>query len=360
MRPFGRSFLPGPVDIHPDVLQATLEPMYFTFSPRMKALLAKLQPAMQEIFGTRETVLQATTAATGLMEASIRSGVRDRVLVVTSGFFGELYARVAEGCGKEVIRASVPEGQVLQPDQLERFLEGPEVDAVALVHSDTSTGALAPLPELARVVRSRPDVLLLVDGVTSVGAMAIETDHWGVDFLFTGSQKALALPPGLAFGVASPRYLARAESIDDRGWYLSIPNLVTAARKNLPLTTPALGVVHALERQLERIAGQGGPGPRYARHAAMAARVAEWVDQRSDVTLLAPAPTRSPAVSVLRMPAGRPSGPVVSAMEERGWLLATGLPPLGEAVLRVGHMGDLELEHLDAMLQDLDGVLASS
>ncbi|TFH67047.1 MAG: alanine--glyoxylate aminotransferase family protein, partial [Gemmatimonadales bacterium] len=198
MRPFGRCFLPGPTDVHADVWRATQEPMYFTFSSRMQSLLERAQPRLQPLFGTERTVMTATTAGTGLMEAAIRNGVRRRVLVVVGGYFGELFARVAEGCGKEVIRVNVPEGMALEPDQLAQFLDGPEVDAVALVHSESSTGALAPLPDLARVIREQSDALVLVDGVTSVGAMPVETDAWGLDFVFTGSQKALALPPGIA------------------------------------------------------------------------------------------------------------------------------------------------------------------
>lgn len=357
-RPFGRGFLPGPTDVHPDILQATLEPMYFTFNPRMQRLIESMQPGLQALFGTRNTVLISTSAATGLMEAAIRNGVRDRILVVCGGYFGEMFARVAEGCGKEVIRVSVPHGAVLSPDQLERFLDGPPVDAVALVHSESSTGALADLPALATVVRSRPDTLLLVDGVTSVGAMAIEADRWGVDFMFTGSQKALALPPGIALGVASDRMLQRAESLHDRGWYLSLTHLHGAAKRNLPLTTPALPVYHALALQLERIAAEGATA-RFARHRAMADLVAGWVAARPGLSLLATEGERSPAVTAIRLPEGRRGPDVVAAMEERGWLIATGLAPLVDAVIRIGHMGDLTPEHLRALLEQLDQVLAT-
>jgi aspartate aminotransferase-like enzyme len=357
MRPFGRAFLPGPTDIHPEVLEATLEPMYFTFSSRMQAVLAEMQPRLQRMFGTAQTVMISTTAGTGLMEASIRNGVRHRVLVVCGGYFGEMYARVAEGCGKEVLRAVVPHGATLEPDHLAKFLEGPEVDAVALVHSESSTGALAALPELARVVRSKPGTLLLVDGVTSIGAMPVEVDSWGVDFMFTGSQKALALPPGIAIGVASERFLERAEQVWDRGWYLNVTNLVNAARRNLPLTTPALPVYHALQRQLQRIEASGGLEARYARHAAMAAMLHHWVDRHPELRLLAEPSRRSPTVSAIVLAEGRSAPEVVAEMERRGWLIAGGLAPLVERVIRIGHMGDLEPAHLEALLSELSTVL---
>jgi aspartate aminotransferase-like enzyme len=358
MKPFGRCFLPGPTDVLPEILEATLEPMYFTFSQRMQDVLADMQPRLQRMFGTSQTVFISTSAATGLMEAAIRNGVRHRVLVVCGGYFGEMFARVAEGCGKEVLRAVVPHGQILAPEQLAQFLEGPDVDAVALTHSESSTGALAPLPELAEVVRRRPDVMLLVDGVTSVGAMPMAMDRWGVDFLFTGSQKALALPPGIAIGACSPRYLERAEQMWDRGFYLSITHLVNAARRNFPLTTPALPVYHALHRQLRRIDETGGLEPRFARHAAMAALMQDWVESQKAVSLLAAAGRRSPTVSALRLPEGRQAPAVIAEMEQRGWLIATGLAPLTDQVIRIGHMGDLEPAHLGGLLADLHDVLA--
>ena len=357
MRPFGQSFIPGPVDVHPEVLEATLQPYYFTFNARMQEMLAEMQPALRRLFGTSQTVFLSASAATGLMEAAVRSGVRHRMLAVVGGYFGEMFARIGEGCGKEVIRAVVPPGRTLEPDLLARFLEGPEVDAVTLVHSESSTGALAPLPELARVIQGRDDTLLLVDGVTSIGAMPIEMDTWGIDFLFTGSQKAMALPPGMAIGAVGPRLVARAETLSDRGFFLSATHLLNAARRNFPLTTPALPIVHALFRQLQRIDATGGLPARFARHQAMATMLAEWAEARSDLAILAERSRRSPTVTALELKNGRKASDVVRALEARNWLVTTGLAPIGEKVIRVGHMGDLEPEHLRGLLQQLEAVL---
>jgi aspartate aminotransferase-like enzyme len=357
VRPFGQSFIPGPVDVHPDVLEATLQPYYFTFNEKMQGLLADMQPALRSLFGTTQTVFLSASAASGLMEAAVRSGVRNRVLAVAGGYFGEMFARIAEACGKEVIRAVVPPGHTLEPDLLARFLEGPEVDAVTLVHSESSTGALAPLPELARVVRARSDTVLLVDGVTSIGAMPMEMDNWGIDFLLTGSQKALALPPGMAIGAASPRLVARAESLHDRGFFLSATHLLNAARRNFPLTTPALPIVHALHCQLQRIEASGGLPARFARHQTLQRMLTEWAESRSDLAILADRSRRSPSVTALELRNGRPASEVVKALEARNWLVATGLAPLVDQVIRIGHMGDLEPHHLSGLLQQLEAVL---
>lgn len=355
MRPFGRNFLPGPTDVHPEVLEATLRPYYFGFGPQMQALMAAIQPGLQRLFGTSQTVVVSVSAASGMMEAAIRNGVEHRVLCVCGGYFGELFARIAEGCGKEVLRLHVHPGQTLEPETLARFLDGPEVDAVTMVHSESSTGALAPLAELAKVVKAKPGVMLLVDGVTSIGAMPVEMDAWGVDFLLTGSQKALALPPGLAMAAASPRLMERAQSLGDRGFYLSMTHLVNAAKRRFPLTTPALPVFHALAKQLERIEATG-LASRFARHAEMAAMTARWAEGRG-LRVLAPADRRSPTVTAIALPEGRKSGDVVAALEARDFLIAGGLAPDVDGLIRIGHMGDLEPAHLEALLAELGAVL---
>ena len=356
MRPFGRNFLPGPTDVHPEVLEATLKPYYFGFAEKMQALIAEMQPGLQRLFGTSQTVVISVSAASGMMEAAIRNGVRHRVLCVCGGYFGELFARIAEGCGKDVLRLNLHPGQTLEPDQLREFLDGPEIDAVSLVHSESSTGALAPLPELVKVIRERPDVMVLVDGVTSIGAMPVEMDAWGIDFLVTGSQKALALPPGLAFGAASERLMKRTAELDDRGFYLSMTHLVNAAKKGFPLTTPALPVFHALARQLERIAASGGLNPRFARHTAMAKMAAGWAEARG-LRVLALPERRSPTVTAIELPAGKKAGDIVAALEARDWLIASGLAPSVDGLIRIGHMGDLEPTHLEGLLAELSAVL---
>ena len=355
--PFGRNFLPGPTDIHPDVMAAQLTPLFSHRSERMQRILAELQPSLQECFGTLQPVFIATSSGTGLLEAAVRSGVKERVLVAVGGYFGEYFARIAEGCGKQVFRVEVHPGEVITPEQLEQFLEGPSVDAVAVVHSESSTGALADLPALARVVRAREDVLFLVDGVTSVGAMPIELDRWGVDYICTGSQKALALPPGLAFGAASERFLARAGQLDDSGFYLSVPRMVKIAREHLFLWTPAMSLLLALSCQVGRIARGGGWPARWARQRDMQELLERWVAGRSRLRLLAPPGRRSPAISALLLPPGRQAVELIERLGEDGFQVGGPLNRKHGELLRIGHMGDLTPEHLSALLLKLDELL---
>jgi len=356
---FGRVFLPGPTEVHPDVLAALTRPMISPWSDEGAALFESLQPSLRRVFRTSQPVLLVASSATGLAEAAIRCAVEHRVLVVSGDFFGEWFAAIAEACGREVVRLVVPTGRTLEPDHLARLLDGPPVDAVALVHSETSTGALAPLAEIARVVRTRSDALLLVDAVTSLGASPVETDAWGLDFVFTGSQKALALPPGLALGVASPRLLERVHRQHDRGWYFDLLKYDRAARKHYPTQTPALSLIYALERQLERIESEGGIEARWHRHRAMLATMEAWAESQSGLEMLAAPGRRSWAVTTLAPFAPKRAPDVLRAMRARGYILADGLGELAGQVIRVGHMGDLMPAHLESMLTELAAVTVS-
>ena len=350
---FGRFFLPGPTDVHPDVLAAMQRAMITHRGPTMAAIMERMEEPLRHLFRTTRPVLIGTCSATGFMEAAVRAAVEHRMLAVVTGYFGERFARVAEACGKEVVRAVVPPGHTLEPEHLERFLDGPPIDAVSIVHSETGTGALAPLEALARVVRAQDDVMLLVDAVTSVGGQEVETDLWQLDFVFTGSQKALALPPGLALGVASKRLMERARRMADRGWYFDLVKFEEAIRERQPTQTPALPLIYALEAQLERIEAEGGVTARWRRHAAMRDMMEAWSDQHPELPLLAAPGRRSATVSALRLPAGVPAGVVVGRMADRGFAIAPGLEPLTDQILRIGHMGDLEPVHLAALLSEL-------
>ena len=357
-RPFGRLFLPGPTDVHPDIRAATGGPIMSHLGPAMAELLERIEVPLRELFPTVRPVMLGTCSATGFMEAAVRNGVRRRMLAVVGGYFGERFAAVAEACGKQVVRAMVPPGATLSPAQLERFLDGPPIDAVSICHSETATGALADLEGLARVVRQREDLLLLVDGVTSLGAMEVDVEGWGIDFIFTGSQKALALPPGLALGVASPRMLERAASRKQRGWYLDLLKFDAAVRAHKPTQTPATPLILALAAQLDRIAASGGRTARWERHATMATMMAQWADEHPRYPLLAQPGSRSPAVSVLKMPEGVSATALVQGVAARGYYIAAGLPPHEQTLVRIGHMGDLTPEHMQGLLSALSEAVA--
>lgn len=357
MTEFGKFFLPGPTDVHPDVMAAMQRPMIPHRSGAMESLLQSMAPRLQALCRTTRPVLVGTCSATGFMEMAVRNGVRRRVLSIVNGSFSERFGVIAATAGKEVVRLDVPLGSAVEPDMVRDALRRTPVDAVTIVHSETSTGVLQDLEPIARAVREFDDVLLLVDAVTSLAGSPVEHDAWGLDFTLTGSQKALALPPGLAVGVASQRMVERAKTLDHRGVYFDLVTFEQATVKHQPTNTPALTFMYALDVQLARIERDGGIEARWKRHDAMRRRVEEWAGTKG-LVYLPKEGRRSWTTSCIKMPAGRTSKDVVGAAKKAGWTIGSGYGALKDSTFRIGHMGDHSVETVEALLPVLDRALA--
>ena len=328
----------------------------------MEDLIARIEPDLQYVFRTTRPVYIASSSATGLMEGAVRNGARSRVLSLVNGAFSDRFFQIARACGLEAEALNVPLGQIHTPKMVRDALAGGRFDAVTVVHSETSTGALNPIAELARVAHEAGDVTLLVDSVTGIAGAPVETDAWELDFVLTGSQKALALPPGLAFGVARDSVLDRAAKKKDRGVYFDLIEFDKSIRKNQTPNTPALSLFYALAAQLADIRHETIEA-RWERHAAMARRTWAWVDEMRDgglgVSVLSPEGARSPTVTCIALPTTHNGGAVNSAMKARGFTISAGYGSLKDTSIRIGHMGDHTVEELDVLLDTLREVLAA-
>ncbi len=354
--PFGKFFLPGPTDVHPEVLAAMQRPMIGHRSQAMESLLQRIAGPLGALCRSARPVMVGTTSATGFMEMAARNGVRRRALSVVNGAFSERFAKVVTACDKECIRLDVPLGAVVEPDMLRDALRRTPVDAVTVVHSETSTGVLQDVAAFAQVTAEFDDVLLLVDAVTSMAGSPVEPDAWGLDFTFTGSQKALALPPGLAVGVASERMMERARGLTGRGQYFDLVAFDAATRKFQPTNTPALSLFFALEVQLARIAAEGGIEARWARHDAMRRRVEDWAAEEG-IAYLPREGRRSWTVSCLRLPEGQSAKAVTTALKQDGWTIGSGYGALNDSTIRIGHMGDHTVAALNELLPLLEAAI---
>lgn len=357
----GRFFLPGPTEVHPDVLAAQAGQMVGHRGPAIEELMARIQEGLKPVFLTGRPVIVSTSSATGLMEAAVRNGVNGgRVLSLVNGAFSGRFAEIARSCGLEVDAWEVEWGGVHSPEKIDGRLASGGYDAVTLSHSETSTGALQDLEEIARVVAGHAGTLLLVDSVTGIGGVETRTDDWGIDFILTGSQKALALPPGLAFGVASDEMIERSRNVGDRGWYFALDRLMDKLESNQTPATPALSLLYALDFQLKRIHDEG-VGARWKRHLDMQARTFEWVEEmRSSgvgIGVLAGEDARSPTVTCVSMPETVQAPQVVAELRGRGWVIGGGYGKLKPSTIRIGHMGDHTVEELDGLLGQLGEIL---
>jgi len=335
-------------------------PMIAHRSPEMRELLARVYAALPPLFGSADPVYVSSGAATGMMESAIRCGTRGRVLSLVAGAFGERFARIAESCGRSVTRLVAEPGAVVSADALSDALEHGDYDSVTAVHVETSTGAVSDLAAYGRALAAHEEVLLLVDAVSSVAGMEVGMDAARMDIVLSASQKALALPPGLSFIACSPRAMARARALPDRGMYLDVVRMDEYWRQGGTAGTPAIPQLYALDAQLAAIAREG-LAARFARHRAMAAAVHEWVGsvegRGRGVGLLAREAVRAPTVSCLTVPGDAMR--LVQLLRERGFEAGAGYGELGATTIRIGHMGDHTVREVRQLLRALGDALDS-
>lgn len=350
---FGTFFLPGPTEVRPAVLRAMLRPMMPHRGAAYEAIHARVVDGLRQVFRTRRPVYVMTASATAMMEASIRSAPVGPVLALVNGSFSERFARIAQACDRRTRVLEVPGGAVHAPDVVERALRDERYAAVTVVHVETGTGAVNDVRAIARLAHAA-GAACLVDSVAGIGGLPVETDAWGLDVVFTGSQKALALPPGLAFGIASESFILAASSTPSRGRYLDLVQYEEFALRSQTPHTPALSLVYAAEVQLEAILAEGVEA-RWARHGAMLARTERWVeDCRRDgleISYLAAPGVRATTVSALRLPPAVAGPDIVRRVAARGFTIGTGHAALRDTTIRIGHMGDHDVGTLEPCLE---------
>lgn len=349
---FGSFFVPGPTEVRPDVLAAMTRPMLAHRSPEFEALYECCAAGMQAVFRTRRPVLISTSSATGMMEAGMRAAPAGRVLALVNGAFSGRYAEIAKGCGRELDTIEVEWGQAVPLDQVEAALRATRYAVVTATHSETTTGVLQDPQAITTLARAHGAVAL-IDSVTGCGGAPLERDGWDLDYVLTGSQKALAMPPGLGFAVASEAFMAGARQQPARGKYLDVVELDAFAAKHNTPATPAVSLFYAMEVQLRFIAQETMEG-RWARHAAMQASVEQWVETGPGhdlgIGILAPKGQRAPTVSVLTVPERIGAEALWAALRDRGLVLGTGYGKLKASTIRLGHMGDHDVAGVTRVL----------
>jgi aspartate aminotransferase-like enzyme len=318
-------------------------------SPEYADLHARIVPKLRSVFGATGHVFIVAASGTGLQEAAVRNCVRRRCLCLVNGAFGARWHQVTLANGKEADALEAPWGMAIRPEQVDERLKAGGYDSVTLVFNETSTGLLNPLPEIAAVVRGYPEVLLLVDAVSAAGGVEIRADEWGLDVCLTSSQKALALPPGLALCSVGERALARAETVPHRGWYFDFLGYEKYAARNHTPATPAISLMQALDAQLDAIAAEGWAA-RFARHRRLMEQVHAWVEA-NDFDFLAEEGYRSPTVTAIRNTRGLDVGALNAYLRGRGMLISDGYGPLKGKAFRVAHMGDVAEAELSDLLE---------
>jgi len=351
-----RMFVPGPVDVADEVLQAQAAPMLPHRSKEFEAIYRRASEKSQQLFYTKYRVFLTASSGTGLQEAAIRNFVNKRVLCVVNGAFADRWWEVAVSNGKDVEKLTIDWDAPASPDRIADTVQKGGFEAVAVVHNETSTGLQNPVKEIAEAVHAvSPDTLIFVDAVSSLGGAKIEMDAWGLDMVLTSSQKCLALPPGLALGAVSDRAMKKAESVENRGWYFDLLRMEKHRLKDSSPATPVMPLIYALDFQLDRIFAEGLDN-RFARHSAMAKRVQEWAEAH-DQSIYAPVGYRSQTVTTIKNDRGINISELNAFLKQREMRIANGYGQLKDKTFRIAHMGEIQMEDVEKLLAAMEEFL---
>jgi aspartate aminotransferase-like enzyme len=351
--------IPGPVEVSEKTFRAFCSPMIGHRGQGFKDLYAKIQPQLQQLLSTKQLVYLSTSSAWGVMEGAIRNLVAKRVLNSMCGAFSDKWLDVSKRCGKEADALQVPWGSPIRAADVDKKLATGQFDALTLIHNETSTGVMSPLAEIVALKKKYPDVMFIVDAVSSMSAVPLKFDELGIDVLLAGTQKAFALPPGLAVFVCSPAALAKAATMKDRGYYFDLVEFQKNAEQSMTPSTPSIGHVYALASKLEEFFSEGLEA-RYQRHAKLSQMTRDWAARHS-FTLFPDAGFESVTLTCVNNGA-KPGGRTVDAaklqklVKDQGFLIDGGYGKIKGTTFRISNMGD----ETEATMQKLYAALDSA
>jgi aspartate aminotransferase-like enzyme len=348
--------IPGPVEVSEKTFQAFRSPMIGHRGQGFKDLYAKIQPQLQALLYTNQLVFLSTSSAWGVMEGAIRNLVSKKVLCCMCGAFSDKWLDVAQRCGKAAEGLKVDWGSPIRAEQIDAKLKSGEFDALTLIHNETSTGVMSPLGDIAELKKNYPDVMFIVDAVSSMTATQIQFDALGIDVLLAGTQKAFALPPGLTVFTCSAAALRKAATIKDRGYYFDLVEFQKNAEGHMTPSTPSIGHVYALASKLEDIFAEGLEA-RFLRHGALSQLTRQWAEKHG-FTLFPEHGFESVTLTCVNNGA-KPGGRVIDAaklqklVKDRGFLIDGGYGKIKGTTFRLSNMGD----ETEATMRQLYGAL---
>lgn len=350
-------FIPGPVDVRPDVLEKMSMPMISHRGKEATALGQRICANLQKVFYTKNAIVLSTTSGSGLMESAIKCCTAKRAAVFSIGAFGDRWYKMATANGVPADLFRAEDGQATDPKQVDEALATGKYDVVTITHNETSVGIMNPIAEIAAVVKKYPEVVFCVDTVSSMAGTYIPVDELGIDFCMTSTQKCLGCPPGMSAASVSEKAYNRAKTVPNRGLYLDIVEIYDKVVENNNCqypSTPSLSHMYALDYQLELIMKEGLDA-RFARHIEMAEFIRAWAKKHFAIfsderylsnTLTTIKNTRDISVSDLN-----------KKLAEMGIEISNGYGSLKEKTFRISHMADMTMDDMKLVTSAIEKVL---
>lgn len=344
----------GPVYVAPDTLQSMTEPMITHRSPEYKELHAGIVDKIKKTLDTDMDVFLVSGSATVFNEGAIRNAVSDRMLGITNGSFGNRLIEIGELNGKAVDKVQVPWGKAMRPEDIAGKV-GKDTEAVCWCANESSTGVFSDSVAISKAVSEQnPDALKIVDAVTAAYTKDLRVKDMDADAIIFGTQKALALPPGMAIMLCSERMLDKAKTVKNRGFYTDLLKIKKQSDVNYALTTPPVSLMYGLDYQLDKLLGEG-MGHVYERHAEMAKLVEDWADAKL-AGVFPEEGYRSKGISVLNR-GDLDFDAFHKKLKAKGYEISNGYGDIKEKTFRIGHMGDVTPAGVKELLAVMDEIL---
>jgi aspartate aminotransferase-like enzyme len=354
--PHKKLFIPGPTEVHPEVLAAMAKPMISHRGSEYTELQKRVTEKVQKLLNTANPILFSASSGSGLMEGAIRCCTAKRAIVFSVGTFGNRWHEIAVGNGVPADKHEVEWGKGTPAEVVEQYLSTGKYDCATLTHNETSTGVMNDLEQIAPVFKKHPDVVWCIDAVSSAGGVKIETDRLGIDILVTSSQKCLGLPPGLSLATFSPKAEERAKTVKNRGYYFDLLQLLKFIREKDYQYPSTMSISHmfALDTQMDRIIKEGFDA-RFKRHAEMAGIVQAWA--KKYFALYPEEKVASKTVTCIKNTRGIVVADLNKELGKRFLSLSNGYGKLKEQTFRIAHMGDLQKSDINELLTAVEDIL---
>jgi aspartate aminotransferase-like enzyme len=344
-------FIPGPIEIAPEILAAMAKPMIGHRMKEYADLHKRVTSRLKQLMFTDERVFLATSSAFGVMEGAIRNLVGKRCVNFCNGAFSDKWHDVTLRCGKQADAVKFDWGTPVTAEAVEKALITGKYDSMTMIHNETSTGVMSPLHEIAEVMKKFPDVMFIVDTVSSMSALKIPVAELGIDSCIFGVQKAFALPPGLTVFSASEKALQRAAGMEGRGYYFDYVEFAANDEKDNTPSTPCISQIYAMDVQLDRIFAEGLEN-RWQRHQQLADHVRGWVISHG-FELFPEKAFCSQTLTCARNTRGIDLAGLKKRLAERGFAFDDGYGKIKGQTFRIAHMGDMIQADLDELLHTI-------
>ncbi|HOS68932.1 MAG TPA: alanine--glyoxylate aminotransferase family protein [Bacillota bacterium] len=351
-------FIPGPIDVREDVLQKMATPQIGHRSKDASALQRSISEKLMKVFQTKNQIILSTSSGSGLMEGAIRSCTKKRAAVFSVGAFGDRWFKMAKTNGVPADKISSVSGQPTTPEMVDEALATGKYDVITVTQNETSSGIMNPCGEIGALLKKKyPDVLYLIDTVSSMGGTDIKVDEWGVDVCITSTQKCLGLPAGMAVCSVSERAIEAARQVENRGLYFDLVELYDFInKKNYQYpSTPSLSHMFAMDYQLDKILAEGLE-KRFARHIEMAEYVRAWA-RKNFALFVEDEEYLSNTLTTVTNTRGIDVNDLNKKLGERGFVISNGYGDLKDKTFRISHMGDYTLDEVKELIKNIDEIL---